>query len=165
MEFTDNLARAAQFSLFITPRAVTREETYLKQSIFCLSTDREGVDRARGVWEIPQPAVKDGEVSRAPCSPPPLHVARKSQGEGEGSQVCSEELRKSEKGISGGYSHSRSNTSTPLLAASLLCCKNATLSIFSLPWGEAATSRFRLLHELILRLMPWDSLCFLEAKT
>lgn len=71
MDLTDNLpGGVAQFSLFITRSAVTREETHLNWSIFCLFTDREGVDRTRGVWEISQPAVKDGEVSEQSPSLP-----------------------------------------------------------------------------------------------
>lgn len=71
MDLTNNLpGGVAQFSLFITSSAVTREETHINWSVFFLFTDREGVDRARGVWEILQPAVKDGEVSeRSPLLP------------------------------------------------------------------------------------------------
>lgn len=42
----------------------------LTRAIFCLFTDREGVDCTRRIWEISQPEVKHGEVSEQSPSVP-----------------------------------------------------------------------------------------------
>lgn len=88
----------------------------------------------------------------------------KSQGQGKGTQACSEEFSNIEKGINLTYHQSLSDASIPVPVALLIYCRNATLNFSSLE--EAATSRSRLLYmNCIPSFLPWNWPGFPEGKT
>lgn len=69
------LTRRSSSNFFLhCSSTVTRKTFHLNCSIFCLFSDREGVDSTGGVRKILEPAVKGGEVSEQSLSLPATSV-------------------------------------------------------------------------------------------